>query len=183
MNMLFRKTILSTLVAALAFVALPMRDVLAQGENPPVREPSVEQLQKAWAHQLKVYEKLGRVFEDGDAHFDHAQELIDKATARGYDTSAVQAALNAFSAAVGRSGSIYNEVDALITTHAGFDANGTVTDVAQAQATVQAVRAKLQELHTSMDGTGKALREAIQAFREANKPVNKPVNKPAEKDS
>jgi cytochrome c556 len=179
MNMFFRKMILSTLVAVLALAALPVTSVFAQGENPPVREPSAEQLEKAWAHQLKVHERLGKVFE-GDAHFDRAQELIDRATDKGLDTSAVQAALNAFSAAVGSSGPLYNEIDALITTHAGFDANGKVMDAAQAQATVQSVRAKLDELRTSMDGTGKALREAIRAFREANKPVNKPVNKPAE---
>ncbi len=177
MKMFFRKMILSVLVAMLALAALPVTNVFAQAENPPVREPSTEQLEKAWAHQLKVYERLGKVFEEGDAHFAKAQELIDKATAKGRDASAVQAALNAFSAAVGRSESIYNEVDVLITTHAGFDANGKVTDAAQAQTTLQAVRAKLQELRTSMDGTGKTLRAAIKAFREANKPVNKPVEK------
>jgi hypothetical protein len=174
MNIFFRKVILSTLVAVLALAALPVASAFAQGENPPVREPSTEQLEKAWAHQLKVHEGLTRAFEDGDAHFERAQELIDRASDKGLDTSAVQAALNAFSAAVGRSGSIYNEVDALITSHAGFDANGKVTDAAQAQATVQSVRAKLEELRTSMDGTGKAWREAIRAFRETNKPVNKP---------
>jgi hypothetical protein len=170
MNMFFRKMILSTLVAVLALAALPVTSAFAQGENPPVREPSTEQLEKAWAHQLKVHERLGKVFEE-NVHFGRAQELIDKATDKGLDTSAVQAALNAFSAAVGRSGSVYNEIDALIITHAGFDANGKVTDAAQAQATVQSVRAKLDELRTSMDGTGKALREAIRAFREVNKPA------------
>lgn len=179
MNIFFRKTILSVLAAVLMLAALPVASAFAQEENPPVLEPSVEKLEKAWTHQLKVYERLGRVFEEGEGPLARAQELIDKAAAKGLDTSAVQAALDAFSAAVGRSGPLYNEVGALITTHAGFDANGKVTDAEQAQATVQAVRAKLQELHTSMDGTGKALRAAVQAFREANKPVNKP----AEKDS
>jgi hypothetical protein len=180
MNMVFRKMILSMLVAVLALAALPAANVLAQEENPPVREPSAEQLEKAWARQRKVYERLVKVFEEGDEHLARAQELIEKATAKGRDASAVQAALDAFSAAVERSTPLYNEIDALISTHAGFDASGKVTDAAQAQATVQAVRTALKELKTSMDGTGKALRAAIEAFREANKPAEGSV---IEKDS
>jgi hypothetical protein len=180
MNILFRKMILGIMVAVLALAALPMGSVFAQGENPPVREPSPEQLEKAWARQLKVYKRLVKVFEEGDEHLAKAQELIERATAKGRDASAVQAALNAFSAAVEKSGPIYNEVDVLITAHAGFDANGKVTDALQAKATLQAVRAALQELRASMDGTGRALRDAIEAFREANKPAEGRV---VEKDS
>jgi hypothetical protein len=87
----------------------------------------------------------------------------------GKDTSNLQSALNAFSDAVQRSRVPYNEIKTLITTHAGFDTDGRVTDAAQARALVQTVRTKLQELKVSMDGTGKALRAAVQAFREANK--------------
>jgi hypothetical protein len=43
-----------------------------------------------------------------------------------------------------------------------------VTDPQKARETVQAMHDKLQEIKTAMDGTGKALREAIKAFREAN---------------
>jgi hypothetical protein len=171
MKIIFKKMILAVMVAVVTLAAFPVTSAFAQEETPPVREPSTERLEKAWAYQLKVYEKLIRVFEEGDAHMAKAQELIDKATVNGKDASAVQAALNVFSAAVTKSTPIYTEIDALITSHAGFDANGKVTDAVQAKATVQAVRAKLQELKTSMDGTGKALREAVRAFREANTPI------------
>lgn len=171
MNMLFKKTILAGLVAVLALAALPVTSAFAQDENPPKGEASTEQLEKAWAKQLKIYGMLGKAFEDTDAQFAKAQELIDKATANGKDASAVQSALNAFKAAVEKSRSIYDSLKSLITAHTGFDANGKVTDATQAKATVQSVRAKMQELKTSMDGTGKALREAIKAFRDANKPA------------
>jgi hypothetical protein len=170
MNILFRKMILAGLVALLAFAALPVTSVFAQDENPP-KELTNEQLEKVWAHQLKLYERLGKVFDHKEDRLAKAQELIDKATAKGKDTTAVQAALNAFVAAVEKSRSTYEDIQALVTAHAGFDSNGKVTDATQAEATVQEVRAKLQALKTSMDGTGKALREAVRAFREANKPV------------
>jgi hypothetical protein len=167
MNMVFKKTTLALLVVMLA-AALPVAPAFAQGENPP-REITNEQLEKVWAHQLKLYERLGRVFEDTDTLLTKAQELIDKAAAAGKDTSNLQSALNAFSDAVQRSRVSYNEIKTLITTHAGFDADGRVTDATQAGASVQAVRAKLQELKISMNDTGKALRAAVQAFREANR--------------
>lgn len=170
MNMFFKKTTLALLVAMLAVAALPLAPVLAQDEDPP-RDITNEQLEKAWAHQLKSYERFGRVFEDTDMRLSKAQELIDKATARGKDTFTLQSALNAFSDAVERSRATYNEIKTLITTHAGFDANGKVIDPVQARATIEAIRTNLQELKTSMDGTGKALRAAVQAFREANKPL------------
>lgn len=169
MNKLFKKMILVAMAAMLMLAALPVTSAFAQEEKPPVRELSAEQLEKAWARQLKIHEMLVKVFEEGDEHIAKAQALIDKAIANGKDASAVQSALNAFSAAADKSEPIYAEIDALTTSHAGFDANGKVTDAVQARATVQAVRAKLQQLKASMDGTGKALRDAIKAFREANK--------------
>jgi hypothetical protein len=170
MNILFRKMILAGLVALLVFAALPVTSVFAQEENPP-KELTNEQLEKVWAKQLQVYEKLSKVFDDSTPRLDKAQELIDKAAAKGKDTTAVQTALNAFVAAVEKSRSVYEDIQPLITAHAGFDSNGNVIDAIQAKATVQEVRAKLQALKTSMGGTGKALREAIRAFREANQPL------------
>jgi hypothetical protein len=168
MKIILKKITLAALIAMLAVAALPLAPAFAQDEKPP-REVTNEQLEKAWAHQLKLYERLGKVFEDTDTRLAKAQELIDKATSKDRDTAAVQAALNAFADAVEESRSIYENVQALVTTHAGFDSNGGVTDAAQAKTSVQEVRAKLQELKISMDGTGKVLREAIRAFREANK--------------
>ena len=171
MNIFLKKMILGAMLAVLVVAALPVTHVFAQDENPPLRQVTNEQLEKAWAHQLKLYENLGRVFEDTNNQFPKAQELIDKASANGRDVSAVQSALDAFSAAVQTSRPIYTSLKGLVTVHAGFDASGKVTDAEQAKATLQEVRAKLQELKTSMGGTGKALREAVKAFRQANSPA------------
>ncbi len=169
MNICFKKIIAGAMLAVLTLAALPATSVFAQDENPPITQVTNEQLEKAWARQLKLYENLGKVFEDADSQFPRAQELIDKASANGRDVSAIRSALDAFSAALETSRPIYASLKGLITLHAGFDVNGKVTDAEQAKATVQEVRAKLQELKTSMGGTGKALREAVKAFREANK--------------
>ena len=167
MKNLFKKTMLFALVAALAVASLPFVSVAAQGTNdptPPAGEVSNEKLEQAWARQLKAYERMGKT----DEFVAKAQQLIDRASAKGKDVSAVQAALDAFVDATKDAKPIYESAKDIINSHQGFDANGKVTDTARAKETVRAMHAKLQEVRTAMDGTGKALHQAIKAFREAN---------------
>ena len=175
MKNLFKKTMLLALVAALAVASLPFVSVSAQGANdptPPAGEVSNEKLEQAWARQLKAYERMGKT----DEFVAKAQQLIDRAGAKGKDVSAVQAALDAFVDATKDAKPVYESAKGIINSHQGFDANGKVTDAAQAKETVKAMHAKLQEIRTAMDGTGKALHEAIKAFREANpRPVSTPT--------
>ncbi|HLO30727.1 MAG TPA: hypothetical protein VK249_16395, partial [Anaerolineales bacterium] len=56
----------------------------------------------------------------------------------------------------------------IVSSHQGFDSSGKVNDPAKAQETVKAMREKFKEIKDAMAGTGKALREAVRAFREAN---------------
>ena len=167
-KMLFKKTVLFALVAALAVAGLPFVSASAAGTNeptpPPSGEVSNEKLEKAWAHQLRVYERMGKA----GAFAEKIQTLIDHAKENGKDVSAVQAALDAFEVALNDAKPIYESASGIINSHHGFDSNGKVTDPETAKETVRAMGEKLKEIRTAMDGTGKALHEAIKAFREAN---------------
>ena len=167
---LFKKTIMAALAAALIFAAFPMTSAFAQGENPPKGEVSNEKLEQGWAHQLKNYERLGKGFEDTDEQIAKFQARIDKAAENGKDVTALQAALDAFESALKSGEPIYDSMSLIVNAHQGFDANGKVTDAELAKSTLKEMRAKMQELKSAMNGTGKALREAMKAFREANKP-------------
>jgi hypothetical protein len=169
MNNIFKKTILVALAAALVFAAFSMTNAFAQGKNPPKGEVSNEKLEQAWARQLKNYERIGKGFEDTDAQIAKFQERLDKAAANGKDVTALQAAVDAFESTLESAKPTYNGINGIVNSHQGFDANGKVTDREMAKATVQEMRTKLQELKSAMGGTGKALREAMKAFREANK--------------
>ncbi len=168
MKILFKKTILLALVAALGVASLPFMSVAAAGANeptpPPQGELTDEGLEKIWAKQLHLYEKMGKT----DEFIGKVQGLIDRAAQNGKDVSAVQSALDAFAAAVDDAKPVYESAQAIIDSHAGFDANGNVTDSEQAQETVRAMGEKLKEIKDVMGGTGKALRDALHAFREAN---------------
>jgi hypothetical protein len=175
---ILKKVILSVSVAALALAAFPLTNVYAAGNYPDPSNPpengklSNERLERIWARELKIYERLGKVFENGDSVFEKAQRLIDKASAYGKDVSAVQAALDAFMASVKNTRPTYEGLYGIVNSHQGFDDAGKVTDTEKAKATVQEMGAKLKEIRSLMGETGKALREAIRAFRDANKPAS-----------
>ncbi|MCE9644864.1 MAG: hypothetical protein K8S20_02610 [Chloroflexi bacterium] len=171
MKSIFKKTLMAVLSAALVFAAFPISSAFAQGVTPPKGEVSNEKLEQAWAHQLQAYEMLGKGFEDTDGQIAKIQARLDKAAANGKDVAALQAALDAFAAALKNARPTYNSINGIVNSHQGFDASGKVTDSEKAKSTVQEMRAKMQQLKSEMNATGKALREALKAFREANKPA------------
>jgi hypothetical protein len=182
MKLLFRKTILFALVVALGVASLPLVSAGAAGEyDPPVpgeKQLSDERLEKIWARQLERYERMGSRLEREAEFLARVQDLIDRAEANGRDASAVQAALAAFEAALQKAKPIYASANGIVSSHQGFDANGKVADPARAQETVQAMHLKFQEIKDAMGGTGKALHQAIKAFRAAN-PRPRPTSTPA----
>lgn len=181
MKLFFKKTILFALVTALAVAAMPLVIASAMGEKGPTApltgDVSNEKLEQVWARQLRTFERIGNGFDRLDQFATRAQNLIDKAGANGKDVSALQAALDAFEAASKDAHPMYESAKGIVNSHPGFDENGKVTDPEKAQETVQAMRDKLQEIKSAMDGTGEALRDAIKAFREANpRPQQSPTS-------
>ncbi len=177
MNNIFKKMILVTLTVVLVFAAFPMTSVFAQSENPPKGELTDEKLEQIWVRQLKNYDRLSKGFEDTDAQIAKFQARIDKAAENGKDVTALQAALDAFESALKSAKPTYDSMRGIVNSHSGFDESGKVTDAGLAKSTAQEMRTKMQELKSKMGGTGKALREVLKAFREANKPANAPTER------
>lgn len=163
------KIMMSVLVIALAFAAIPVTNAYAADETPPT--PTDEKLEKIWARQSKMYERIGKAFEDTDTHIAKFQEMIDKAAENGKDVTGLQSALDAYEAALIASRPAYESLGQTFRTHSGFDANGNVINSEKAQAAVKEAREQMKALKESMGGSFKVLREAIKAFREANKPA------------
>ena len=163
---LFKKFILSAIIVALGLASLPNFSAGAAGldEAQVQREITKERLEKIWARQITAYNRLGKT----DQFIEKVQKLIDRASANGKDVSALQAALDAFAEAWKDAKPTYESMTGVVTSHQGFDENGKVTDLEKAKETVQSMREKMQEVKAILDGSGKALRDAIQAFREAN---------------
>ena len=158
---------------AVAFVSFAPQPVYALGSSDTGTSPAPtgERLQRAWAREQRVYERLGHFFDNADARIARAQKLIDRASSNGKDVSAIQAAPDAFSGAVTQARPIYEGGKGIIASHSGFDANGNVTDLMKALGTVQNMRAKLREIRQTIMPTVWALREAVREFRQANRPT------------
>ena len=171
MKNMFKKTLLFALVAALAVASLPLMSASAApstDDPPPQKEVSADRLEKIWARQLHLYEKIGNGYDRSDNFVEKVQTLIDKAGENGKDVTAVQAALDAFEAALKDAHPLYESAKGIVNSHQGFDNDGKVTDLEKAKETVKSMGEKLKEIKESMGGTGRALHEAIKAFREAN---------------
>ena len=171
MKKMFKNTLVIAIVAALAAASLPLVSVFAAGESDPPPPQGVvtnERLEKVWARQLRMYEKIGNGFDRSDGFVGKVQDLIDKAGANGKDVSAVQSALDAFNEALKDAHPVYESGKGIVNSHQGFDRDGKVTDPEKAKETVKSMGEKLKEIKDAMDGTGRALREAIRDFREAN---------------
>lgn len=172
MKNLISRVVLAVLVASLAIAAIPVTTAYAADETPPAKgELTDEKIEEIWARQLQAYERMGKAYEDTDAHIARFQSMIDKAAANGKDVTSLQAALDAYETALLASEPAYEELGQVFRTHSGFDANGKVTDSEKAKATIKEARQGMKAIKDSMGGTFKALREAIKAFREANKPA------------
>ena len=105
------------------------------------------------------------------------QALIDKANQKGWDTSSVQAALNALSTVIPAVQAAHAPGTTIVASHAGFDAAGIVTDRSTAITTANSLAQVLKDTRTAMDGTGRVLRAAIRAFRDAHpRPTSTPAS-------
>jgi len=173
---LFKKVALSAMVIAAGLAALPLSGVSAAGlsdENTPPTNPAPGnlRLQSRWVHEQLIYQRQGDELERASGFITWIQDLLNEANAKGWDTSAVQAALDAFSSVIPAAQSAHENGAAIIAAHAGFDASGKVTDRATAIQTAQSLNQVLKDTRSAMNGTGQALREAIRAFRQAHRPA------------
>lgn len=179
MKNIFKNSIMIALVAALAVASLPLVSAAAMGQDDPVPPQglvSKERLERIWARELRIYNQIGSGFDRADQVTLRVQNLIDHAAQNGKDVFAVQAALDAFESALKDAHPIYESGKGIVSSHQGFDSNGQVTNTEKANETVMQMGEKLREIRDAMNGTGKALRAAIRAFREANpRPQNMPT--------
>ncbi len=95
-------------------------------------------------------------------------DYINAQNALGKDTSSLVAALATFNSQIATAQNSHNTAGDLIAAHAGFNANGKVTDLKQATQTVVDVRKALMDAHQTMRQAVKDLRKAIHDYRQAN---------------
>jgi hypothetical protein len=125
-------------------------------------------LEKRYDHLQDLILKQEKNISRLDDLIQKTQQRIDTLTGQGLDTSALQSALTAFEAKLPE---IQNEHDAagdILTVHAGFGADGSVTDIDSAHSTLLSARKALQSTRSTMRTSLSELRQAFRDFRAAN---------------
>jgi hypothetical protein len=173
MNTVFQKIVTGILIAAFSLASLPLSSAFAEAPIPPT--PAVvstglvyARLERAFARQGRTVQRLDNLYGQFDKGFPKIQKLLDRAKALGLDASGVQMALDTYKTVLLNDRATYDQARAIVNGHVGFDTSGKVTDAAAARATIQSLRTVLQQFHTALGGAGKALQEAIRAFRQAH---------------
>ncbi|GAB4502900.1 MAG: hypothetical protein Fur0035_24580 [Anaerolineales bacterium] len=176
MKTIFHKFTLLALLAALLLTALPLTAAFAAGQNEPPAPPAAtpapsldpaqaaERLQKAFAREQKIVERLGHA----DEFLARIEKLVEKASQNGKDVSAIQAALTDLKAAMQSAQPNLDQAAQILATGSGFDASGKVTNLDSARETVRSAGEALKAYRAAVKDEFQALRAAIQAFREAN---------------
>ena len=168
-----KKITLMAVITVASLGTMPLVNAYAQSANPPATpatsQPSPDKLQKTWAREQIIFNRTGKILDGANNLISKVQSRLEDAKAKGQDVSSIQSALDAFSAAVKNVQPIYTSMQTAVQSHPGFDATGKVTDPTQALQTIQDIHSKLESIHQSgLREAGKALREAIKEFRQAN---------------
>ena len=146
-------------VAMVPAMAAPSEDdatstpMAAAGPAATPVQKADQRLEKLFQQEQKALDRGQKAVGKANDAAAKAQTRIDGLKQKGQDTSALEAALATFKAAVASAQSSLDSASAILNARAGFGTNGQVIDAAQARTTVQTA--------------GKAEREALQALRKA----------------
>lgn len=174
---ILRKLSLVILIVTLGLTIFPFTSAsAAEMEAHSPARPNDVRLENMWIREQAAYKIQGNRLDNASTFIENIQNLINRATAKGWDTSSVQAALDELSKVIPEVQAAHDPGAAIITSHTGFDSDGNVTDRATALKTVRSLRQVLKDSRSAMNGTGAALRDAIRAFRQAHpRPSATPV--------
>jgi len=170
MKATFWKGTCGVVVTLLLLAAMPVPAVSAADSSAPPPPWQAFRFERTWERMLRHYARVGDLLDRGDDMMAKSQAMIDRLAEEGKDVSGLEAALDDFAASLKAARPLYASGQGIVNSHAGFDSDGKVTDPEAALETIQALGDKLREIQDAMGGTGRALRDAIWDFREANPP-------------
>ena len=163
---------ISGVVLAGVVAAMPASAAYAAPGTPPapgqpgaVRNERLEQAyqrEQAWlSQQQDNLNKMNSIAE-------RVQQFITTQRDKGKDVSALQAALATFKSQIAAAQASHTTAANVLSAHLGFDANGKVTDAAQARQTLLDARQSLRDAHNVMRQAVLDLHRAIRAWRQAS---------------
>lgn len=172
--------VLAALILGTIIMMLPAGSVSAQAPTPPAPSDSagkaITKLEKAYQGELKLLERQENALKQAVQTVDKIKAQIAKLKEKGIDTAKAEAALKKYEAKLAEAKTLHEKAAGILKTHAGFDANGKVTDRAKAVETVKDAGQALRQAQKTLGEGRKAIWELFKEWREKwlkNRP-NKP---------
>jgi hypothetical protein len=143
---------------------------LAQ-DNPARPTPNGANLELFYAREQLAADRQAEALRRAGEAVTRVEALIARFQGEGFDTADLETALAAYRTGIAAAQSAHDEAAAILNTHAGFDADGHVTDFAQALDTVRTAGQSLREAHLKLRTANLDLRQALRAWRDAHRPA------------
>lgn len=118
---------------------------------------------------LDRYERAGERIEKADEAVERLAQRIATLTEAGLDPAELQAILDDFQTNMEAVQAAYAELGEVIDEHAGFDADGQVTDESLAAATLRQIAEGLLDLHQLSEDARFELRWDLMEYRFENR--------------
>jgi len=176
-------SILSLVGLVLAgIVALPSGTAFAQSATPPAKpgqQARDERLERWYQREQTWLNQQQQNLDKTSNIVTKVQQYIAAQQAKGKDVTALQAALSTFQSQIATARSSHATAATILNNHAGFDANGKVTDPNLARQTLLDGRQALNDAHRILRQAIVDLHRAIRAWRAANGLLVKPAATPS----
>ncbi len=175
--------VLSIVGLVLARIAvLPVDMALAQSATPPAKagqQAHDERLAQWYQREQTWLNQQQQNLDRTNNIVTRVQQYIAAQQARGKDVTALQTALSAFQSQIATARSSHNTAATILSNHAGFDANGKVTDPNLARQTLLDGRQALRDAHLILRQAIVDLHRALREWRIANGLTAKPAATPS----
>lgn len=150
--------------AAVTFAPAPIAS--ADPGTPPAEQGKVgDALEKLYQRQLKMLDQQKEQLIRAHNLLDKAQDFIDEQKVQGKDVTKLEKAVAKVEEQIDRAQAAHDEAAKISDVHAGFDADGKVTDPAQARQTVTQAQKSLREAQHILTTVTAQVRRVLDHFR------------------
>jgi hypothetical protein len=172
----FKILVLSVLAIALALFASVMlapTGIASADSGTPTPtakggEKANEVLEKFYEREVKMLAEQDKQLVKANDVASKAQDYIDEQKANGKDVTKLPAALGRMKAQIAKAQSAHDQATSILNRHAGFDANGKVTNAAPARQTIAKSRGPLNQAHDILRKVTQEFVRLLNNHREAN---------------
>jgi hypothetical protein len=175
----FSRWILALLVALVAAGISFGSAAAAPAGKPTPPKPNNAALARTYKLQQNRLKHQDVRLKNAEVYAGKIDQQVAKLKAKGQDTTALEQAVAAFRASIAQARAEWQQASAVLTTHAGFDDAGQVTNADQASATLKDAHSHMEQAHTIARTAYRSLHAAVVAYRKAHRQMAEPVAPPA----